>query len=685
MEKHEIYNKVKEEVKLEDVIRSYGIELRPSSGKNYVAICPFHNDKNASLSVKTDSQFYKCFSCGAKGTAIEFIIGMEQKTNPNFGFNEALVVLKEKFGLDIDADKIAQEIEENKYKGYDSDQKQKLILYDKINKIFEFYLTNSTQGKKYLDYLLDRGLTLDTIKQFGIGYCPDNAISQIYSKLSPDEQKHMEELGLINTNKSNKTYDYFNERVTIPLKDVKGNIIGYTARTLDPRENAKYKNSQESSVFLKSRQLFNLNNAINFSKIDNKLYVVEGNFDTIACDQMKLKNVVGLNSCELTDDQLQTIKSANVEVILALDNDNAGINGILKIGKKLEENGIDCTCIDISHYGNYKDFGDVLKENKNQLDNIDFEKNLNYIEETFFKYRLEHELFKDIPCNSLYIKRVFNRIKDDITLDQKNDFIQYCSEKSSLDHNVVASIIEPKEKSEQQPFAKLGEQLLSFYLTKYNLTDFEKELVAIEAMNNFDTAFHFKESSVEINQDFLKDSIDKVKKMEKSVEIKDALKQEIAKEENKTIKEFTTQTFKNIYRIYCDDTNYQFREKIVKGSVNPQKIESYLGMICDRLNAIKESNHEVSRENKIDIVSSSMNNLSIIRPFNKYGKFEKIALENMCDYVGLDINKEKLDVKEILKLSLEVTQKNDKVGFKNYLNELVVNNEINEEIGKEIE
>ncbi len=304
-------------------------------GKNYFCVCPFHDDHSPSMSLSTDKQIYKCFSCGATGNVFSFVAEYE-----NVSFIEAVSIVANKCGMELSQ------------ATYSSNVSQ---LFKEEHEIMElsqkFFLNNlrTDVGKEATKYLNDRGINDDTIKEFGIGLSLDSndSLLTLLNKKNYDTNK-LVEIGLVN-NVNGKTYDMFSRRITFPLWDKDGNIVGFSARIYrGEKDVSKYMNSRESKIFKKGETLYNYHNAKDVAKREKKIIVVEGFMDAIRVSLSGIKNVVALQGTAMTSDQINLLKKLRVKVILCLDNDNAGLMATVANGDELVKNGVETYVIRLS-------------------------------------------------------------------------------------------------------------------------------------------------------------------------------------------------------------------------------------------------------------------------------------------------------------------------------------------------
>jgi len=303
-------NKIKEKLSIVDVVRSY-VKL-DKAGKNYKARSPFTNEKDPSFFVVPDKDFFYCFSSGKGGDIFNFIQEIEK-----VDFKEALQILAERAGV---------ELTNQDFRKRDDNSK----LYLALEYATRFFGLALRKEKKVMDYLHERGLTDDTIKQFRVGYAKDSW-DYIYKTLTKNkiDKITLSKAGLIKAGKKD-SYDRFRARVIFPLFDIQGKVIGFSGRVLPwgKDQTAKYLNSPEGPLFDKSKMLYGFNFAKKTMSKDDVCIVVEGQLDLIMAHQTGTTSAVGISGTGLTDFHLSLIKRFTNNIIFALDADDAGLKAL---------------------------------------------------------------------------------------------------------------------------------------------------------------------------------------------------------------------------------------------------------------------------------------------------------------------------------------------------------------------
>ncbi|MEG2371774.1 MAG: DNA primase [Hydrogenoanaerobacterium sp.] len=291
---------------IETVLSSY-VSLK-HAGRNVVGLCPFHNEKTPSFTVYPATQSFYCFGCGAGGDVISFIKRIE-----NLEYIDAIKLLAEKAGMAMPED------------GFDDGAaKLKTRILEINRQTARFYNSclMSTQGKKALDYLLERGLSPQTIRHFGLGYSPEGWDSLTkHLKALGFSQEEMQAACVAAKGRNGGCYDQFRGRVMFPIIDIRGNVIAFGGRIMGG-DGPKYLNSPDTPVFKKSRNLF----ALNIAKAtkEQRLILAEGYMDVIALHQAGFSNAVATLGTSLTNEQARLMSQYAKQIIIAYDSDGAG-------------------------------------------------------------------------------------------------------------------------------------------------------------------------------------------------------------------------------------------------------------------------------------------------------------------------------------------------------------------------
>lgn len=288
------------------------------TGRNYMACCPFHNEKTPSFSVSPDKQFYHCFGCGASGDAINFVREFERME-----FSEAVNSLAQEAGLEV-----PQAQETNQSRAFESHKP----LYDLLTAASEYYqlmLREHPQNQQAISYFQKRGISGHAAKHFDLGFAPPGW-QNLLEALQADKSKHIDTLtsrliktGMLVENDNKRQYDRFRHRIMFPIRNVKGQVIAFGGRVLND-EKPKYLNSPETPVFQKGNELYGLYEARKVRQTLTRLILVEGYMDVIGLAQHGIHYAVATLGTATSDVHLKRIFKMVPEVIFCFDGDAAG-------------------------------------------------------------------------------------------------------------------------------------------------------------------------------------------------------------------------------------------------------------------------------------------------------------------------------------------------------------------------
>lgn len=287
------------------------------TGANFVGLCPFHNEKSPSFSVSPSKQFYHCFGCGKTGNAIGFLM-----EHAGMGFVDAVEDLAQEFGMQVPEDNSTPQ-----ERARQAQQKQQqATLSDVLEKASAAYQKHLRGAQRAIDYLKGRGLTGRVAKRFGLGYAPEGWRS-LASVFPEYDDPLLVESGLVIVNEEDaneaKRYDRFRDRVMFPIRNVKGQCIGFGGRVLGD-EKPKYLNSPETPVFSKGRELYGLFEARDALREHGFVLVTEGYMDVVALAQLGFANAVATLGTACTTEHVQKLFRFTDSVVFSFDGDEAG-------------------------------------------------------------------------------------------------------------------------------------------------------------------------------------------------------------------------------------------------------------------------------------------------------------------------------------------------------------------------
>jgi len=301
-----------------DVVEIVGryVQLK-KGGANYSGLCPFHSEKSPSFSVSPTKQFYHCFGCGKNGNAIGFLMDHAGMT-----FVEAVKDLAQKYGLQVPEEDASPQ---DRARAAEQRQKQ-VTLSDVLEKAAQAYRKHLKDSARAVDYFKRRGLSGAVAQQFGLGYAPEGWRS-LASVFPNYDDPLLVESGLVilndETGTEEKRYDRFRDRVMFPIRNIKGECIGFGGRVLGD-DKPKYLNSPETPVFSKGRELYGLFEARNALREHGFALVTEGYMDVVALAQLGFPNTVATLGTACTTEHLQKLFRFTDSVIFSFDGDDAG-------------------------------------------------------------------------------------------------------------------------------------------------------------------------------------------------------------------------------------------------------------------------------------------------------------------------------------------------------------------------
>ncbi|MBZ5365854.1 DNA primase [Staphylococcus aureus] len=400
-----IINEIKDKTDILDLVSEY-VKLE-KRGRNYIGLCPFHDEKTPSFTVSEDKQICHCFGCKKGGNVFQFTQEIK-----DISFVEAVKELGDRVNVAVDI----EVTQSNSNVQIASDDLQMIEMHELIQEFYYYALTKTVEGEQALTYLQERGFTDALIKERGIGFAPDSShfCHDFLQKKGYDIELAYE-AGLLSRNEENFSYyDRFRNRIMFPLKNAQGRIVGYSGRTYTGQE-PKYLNSPETPIFQKRKLLYNLDKARKSIRKLDEIVLLEGFMDVIKSDTAGLKNVVATMGTQLSDEHITFIRKLTSNITLMFDGDFAGSEATLKTGQHLLQQGLNVFVIQlpsgmdpdeyIGKYGNDA-FTTFVKNDK----------------KSFAHYKVS--ILKDeIAHNDLSYERYLKELSHDISL-MKSSILQ---------------------------------------------------------------------------------------------------------------------------------------------------------------------------------------------------------------------------------------------------------------------
>lgn len=428
-------NQIRSSVDIVDVISGY-LPLT-QKGKNFFGVCPFHDDHSPSMSVSREKQIYTCFSCGATGNVFKFLMDYE-----NISFPEAVQKVADRAGIAVDLHIKTHHVKTTNQELYD--------IYEYALKCYQNHL-NTESGQAAKEYLHERNINDEVIKEFRIGYSfqkREQLTNMLRKKGYSD--KDLLRSGLVIQNEYGFT-DIYYDRVMFPLCDMNGRVVGFSGRIHRPGKDFKYINTKETEIFKKGELLYNYHRAKDIARQKNQVIVMEGFMDVIRAFTIDVKNAIATMGTAVTKEQALAIKKMGKEVILCFDGDAAGekatyacSNELLAIGVvpkiiRLEDN------LDPDEY--------IQKYGKEQFERK-LEQPMNVLDFKMLYYKHHRDLQNSMDLAN-YVNDMIEEVSkvDDEVLRELT--LQKVADDSGLTVDFLKEKLEQKEKTIEVPALQL--------------------------------------------------------------------------------------------------------------------------------------------------------------------------------------------------------------------------------------
>ncbi|HRY32654.1 MAG TPA: DNA primase [Bacteroidales bacterium] len=416
-----------EAARIEEVVGDY-VSLK-KRGVNLIGLCPFHHEKTPSFTVSPAKNLFKCFGCGIGGNALKFIMEHDKVS-----YVEALKMLAARYQIEIEEQTLSPEQELAR------DERESLLAVTAYAaKFFMEMLHHSEKGRTIgLAYLRERGFSTDVIKQFELGYCPDEADAFTRAALKDGYQlSYLEKTGL-SIVRDGKAVDRFRDRIIFPVHSLSGRVIAFGGRIMGSGSKwAKYINSPESDIYHKGAGLYGLYQSRNAILSKNECYLVEGYTDVISLHQAGFLNVVASSGTSLTTDQIKLIKRFTPNVTILYDGDEAGIRASFRGIDMILEEGLQ---VKIVLFPSGEDPDSFVRNNRQSVVEAFLQNEAkNFI---LFKTKLLYEEAREDPIRRAQLTREIVQsialIPDQI---QKNIYLRECSSLMNIPEQALANEI----------------------------------------------------------------------------------------------------------------------------------------------------------------------------------------------------------------------------------------------------
>lgn len=438
-------------------------------GKNYVAVCPFHDDHDPSMSISQDKQIFKCFVCGAGGNVFNFVKDYEK-----IQFNDAVLKVANYIGYTLDEKYIINQTK--------IDPKQQ-ALFNVLNEYVKYtrYILNTEDAIDAKKYLMNRGLEENTIQKFEIGYNLNNDQSTKFLLAKGFDLESCVKTNITRINEFGSK-DVFNQRIVFPIHNPQGQVVAFTARTMNPNESSKYINSTETPLYIKGNLLYNYHRAIKNIKQTKEIIIVEGVMDVIALDRVNIENVVATLGTACTKEQITLIQNASNNVVLCYDSDSAGQTATLKLARLLLAHKLNVsivqnnTGLDLDEIIEQKSKDALIKIMSQRTSYLDFFFNYSLTRLDLENYNQKKEFAKIVLSELDKLKDKFDR---ELMLDKLSQSTQFSRDQLLLLQDkptqvIQSTTIKPK-KSDIKKWAEkeiIGQMLFSAQA----VFDFRQEL-----------------------------------------------------------------------------------------------------------------------------------------------------------------------------------------------------------------
>ena len=419
-----VINEIKDKTDILDLVSEY-VKLE-KRGRNYIGLCPFHDEKTPSFTVSEDKQICHCFGCKKGGNVFQFTQEIK-----DLSFVEAVKDLGERINISVDIGNSSDYTSQ-----IASNDLTMIEMHELMLEYYQYALLKTVEGEEALNYLKKRGFTEELIKSRGIGYAPNHThFCHDFLQQKGYDIELAYEAGLLSRNEENFSYfDRFRDRIMFPLNNAQGRIVGYSGRTYNNQE-PKYLNSPETPIFQKRRLLYNLDNARKHIRKNDEAILLEGFMDVIKSDSSGLKPVIASMGTAISDEHITVLKKLTSHITLMFDGDFAGQEATIKTGQHLLQQGFNVFVVQlpkdmdpdeyITKYGNEKFLEYVNNEKK-----------------SFIIYKVNKHK-DEIANNDLAYERYLKEVTQDIALMNsqilQNKIIKDVAHLFNVDSNTLNS------------------------------------------------------------------------------------------------------------------------------------------------------------------------------------------------------------------------------------------------------
>lgn len=405
----ELITEIKNSVNIVDVIGEVVNLTR--AGRNYIGLCPFHKEKTPSFNVIEDKQFFHCFGCGKSGDVYKFLEEYRQ-----ISFLESVHLVAERAGIPL-------QVETQQVQSKPKNPNQVLIdIHKDAAKFYNAVLKTTKEGQEAKAYLAQRGLTDDLIDYFNIGLSPNEPDFLYQSLAKRYEENALMASGLFNlSERTNRVYDAFQNRIMFPLTDDTGQVVAFSGRIWTKEDleakQAKYKNTRSTVLFNKSYELYHLDKARPVMSKKHEVYLMEGFMDVIAAYRAGIENAVASMGTALTPEHVRHLRRYVKKVILTYDGDNAGQNAIAKSLELLKDFNVEI--VRVPEQMDPDEF--IQKNSPDALANLLENSRISSTE--FFIHYLKPENSDNLQAEIAYVEQISKIIAQSPSITAQNSYI----------------------------------------------------------------------------------------------------------------------------------------------------------------------------------------------------------------------------------------------------------------------
>ena len=444
-------DEIRRKIDIVQVISAEGITLT-KKGKNFVGICPFHDDTNPSMTVSPEKQIFKCFVCGTAGNVFTFIRDYEK-----IPFMAAV-----KKACDLAGIKVPELEAENR-----APVTEHQGLYDTLAEVRKFYSYNLkiSSGETAMKYLAGRQLDDSIIEKFQIGYCvPDGAASVTYLQ---GKQHNLDDIiySGIGFQRDGEVYDRMAGRITFAIHDEYGRVVGFSGRRIDEQQDPKYLNTPETALFHKGSLLYNYYNCDRVCRRIGIVYLVEGFMDAIALSRAGIDNVVATMGTALTSEHRKLLQKLNCQIHLMFDSDDAGQNAAFRSIEVLKDLPKGVKIVNRFNLADAKDIDEVLdKYGKEKLQElINQTSSVTDFQIDYLYSRVNPNNYDDRKLFVLQATKLLGDLRDDIDIEH---YVGIIATKSGFNTGLVRKLAPQKESANYIPEVGYGGRIVSNRQTK---------------------------------------------------------------------------------------------------------------------------------------------------------------------------------------------------------------------------